>query len=230
MRQYLTQISCCPLFAHISESDILLTLNLLSVKVVHFEKGAYILHQGTPPRVFGIVLKGQAHVITNNVSGNHTLISVLEPSDLFAETFAFSSTAALPVSVVASQDCTVLLIDRSSMSAYRQSDFPAHTTLLFNIIRILSGKNLMLNQKISILSQRTTRDKLTAYLLTQQRITGSSRFSIPLDRQQLADYLCVDRSAMSAELSKMKKAGMIACRKNEFEILSLHSEDRHAEI
>jgi len=211
------------------DRDILRTLSLLSVKVVRFEKGAYILHQGTPPRIFGIVLTGQVHAITNNVSGNHALISVLNPSDLFAETFAFSSVSVLPISVVASKDCTVLLIDRSSMSMYRQSDFPAHTILLINIIRILSGKNLLLNQKINILSQRTTRDKLTAYLLTQQALAGSSRFSIPLDRQQLADYLCVDRSAMSTELSKMKKAGLIACRKNEFEILALHHEEPHTQ-
>jgi len=229
MQQYLTQISRCPLFSHINDDDILLTLSLLSVKVVHFEKGAYILHQGTAPRIFGIMLHGQAHVITNNASGNHTLISVLEPSDLFAETFAFSSVSALSFSVVASKDCTVLLIDRSSMSAYRHSDFPAHTILLFNIIRILSGKNLLLSQKINILSQRTTRDKLTAYLLNQQTLAGSSRFTIPLDRQQLADYLCVDRSAMSAELSKMKKAGLIACRKNEFEILTLHHDEQPAQ-
>ena len=225
MQQYLTQIARCPLFSHISEKDILRTLNLLSVKIMRFEKGAYILHQGTCTRNFGIVLEGQAHIITNNVSGHHALISVVSPSDLFAETFAFSNVTVLPVSVVAAQACTVLLIDRSRMAAYRQTDFPAHTTLLFNIIRILSCKNLMLGQKISILSQRSTRDKLTAYLLTQQTLAGSPRFTIPFNRQELADYLCVERSAMSAEISKMKKAGLIACHKNEFELISLHHED-----
>ena len=225
MKQYLTQISHCPLFARISEEDILHALNLMAAKVICFEQDAIILHQGTSPRIFGIVLEGSAHILSCDVSGNHTLVSALHKGDLFGEAFAFSGIGSLPVSVVAAQDCAVLLLDHSRMSTRRQSEFPAHPILVINLLRILSNKNLQLSQKIRILSQRTTRDKLTAYLLAQQQHFGSSRFTIPLDRQELADYLCVDRSAMSAELSKMKKAGMIACRKNEFEILFLHQED-----
>lgn len=228
MEQYLPQLSRCPLFARISENDILLALNLMGAKVVPFEKDAIILHQGMQPRSFGAILEGSAHVLSSDVSGNHTLVSALYPSDLFGEAFAFSGIPALPVSVVAASDCTVLLLDRSRMAAHRQSEFPAHPILIANLLRIISSKNLLLSQKISILSQRTTRDKLTAYLLMQQKLAGSSHFTIPLDRQELADYLCVDRSAMSAEISKMKKAGLIACRKNEFEILSLHQEDIEA--
>lgn len=222
MEQYLSKISRCPLFARISRDDILQALKLLSAKVVHFEKGSIILHQGTAPRIFGIVLEGSAHILSCDVSGNHTLVSALYPSDLFAEAFAFSGISALPVSVVAAQECTVLMLDHSRMSAHRQSEFPSHPLLIVNLLRIISNKNLQLSQKIGILSQRTTQDKLIAYLLTQQKLSGSPRFTIPLDRQELADYLCVDRSAMSAEISKMKKAGLIACHKNEFEILTLH--------
>jgi len=230
MEQYLTQISQCSLFARISGDDILRALSLLSAKVVHFEKDAIILHQGTPPKVFGVMLEGVAHVVTNDAIGNHTLISMLSPGDLFAEIFLFSGIPALPVSVVAAKECVVLLLDHSRMTMRRQSEFPPHPILIANLLRIISSKNLQLNQKITILSQRTTRDKLIAYLLTQRQLAGSSCFTIPLNRQELADYLCVDRSAMSAELSKMKKAGLIACRKNEFEILTLHYEDRHAQV
>ena len=225
MQQYLTQISHCPLFAHISSEDILKALTLLSAKVIHVKKGGPILLQGTSSRFFGILLDGTAHIVTGDVSGNHTLIAALHPSDLFAETFAFSGISVIPVSIIAAQDCTALLVDRSCMTRRQQSDFPAHPLLFANLIHILSKKNLQFSQKITILSQRTTRDKLIAYLLTQQRLAGSARFTIPFNRQELADYLCVDRSAMSAEISKMKKAGMIACRKNEFEILSLNHED-----
>ena len=225
MQQYLTQISHCPLFAHISSDNILHALTLLSAKVIHVKKGGTILHQGTPARFFGVLLDGLAHIVTGDVSGNHTLSAAIHPSDLFAETFAFSSISAMPVSIVAAQDCAVLLIDRSGMTRRQQSEFPAHPLLFANLIHLLSKKNLQFSQKITILSQRTTRDKLIAYLLTQQRLAGSARFTSPFNRQELADYLCVDRSAMSAEISKMKKAGMIACRKNEFEILSLNHED-----
>jgi len=225
MQQYLSRISRCPLFARISSDDILRALDLLSAKVIRFEKDAIILHQGTPPKAFGVLLEGSAHIVAGDASGNHTLVAALYPSDLFAEAFAFSGIAALPVSVIATQDCAVLLIDRSRMAAHNQSEFPAHPLLFANMIRIISSKNLQLSQKITILSQRNTRGKLIAYLLTQQRLTGSPHFTIPLNRQELADYLCVERSAMSAELGKMKKAGLIACRKNEFEILSLNHED-----
>jgi len=225
MQQYLTQISQCPLFSRISSADLSSALTFLSAKAVRFEKDAIILHQGTPPKVFGLVLEGSAHVLSIDVSGNRTLVTALRAGDLFAETFVFSGISAIPVSVVAAQDCTVLLLDHSRMAMHRQSDFPAHAILIANLLRILSNKNLQLSQKITILSQRTTRDKLIAYLLAQQKLAGSPRFTIPLNRQELADYLCVDRSAMSAELGKMKKAGLIACRKNEFEIVALHHED-----
>lgn len=230
MQQYLTQIYHCPLFAHISSDNILHALTLLSAKVIHVKKGGTILHQGTPARFFGVLLDGLAHIVTGDVSGNHTLIAAIHPSDLFAETFAFSSISAMPVSIVAAQDCAVLLIDRSGMTRRQQSEFPAHPLLFANLIHILSNKNLQFSQKITILSQRTTRDKLIAYLLTQQRQTGSPRFTIPFNRQELADYLCVDRSAMSAELGKMKKAGLIACRKNEFELLSPLQEEGLTQI
>ena len=225
MQQYLTQISHCPLFSHISDADILLALDLLNAKVIRTEKSAMILQQGTPSKVFGIVLEGSAQVISIDTAGNHTLVTTLHAGDLFAEAFAFSGIPFLPVSVVAAPDCTALLLDHSRMHMRRQSEFRAHPILIANLLRIISSKNLQLNQKITILSQRTTRDKLMAYLLTQQRIAGASRFIIPLDRQELADYLCVERSAMSAEISRMKKAGLIACRKNEFEILSPNHED-----
>jgi len=229
MQQYLTQISRCPLFSRISSADILHALDMLSAKILHFEKGSIILHQGTPTKVFGLVLEGSAQVIASDAGGNHTLVTTLHASDLFAEAFAFSGISVLPVSVVAVQECTALLLDHSRMNMRRQSEYPAHPTLIANLLRIVSRKNLQLNQKITILSQRTTRDKLMAYLRIQQQLTGSSRFVIPLDRQELADYLCVERSAMSAELSKMKKAGLIACRKNEFEILSLHHEEHRVQ-
>jgi len=225
MQQYLTQISRCPLFFHISGEEILRALDLLSAKIVHAEKSSILLHQGAPAKVFGIILAGSAQVIASDTGGNHTLIATLHAGDLFAEAFAFSGIPFLPVSVVAAPDCTALLLDHSRMHMRRQSEFPAHPLLIANLLRIISSKNLQLNQKITILSQRTTRDKLMAYLLIQQRLAGSSRFTIPLDRQELADYLCVERSAMSAEISKMKKAGIIACRKNEFEILSVRHED-----
>ena len=229
MQQYLTQISSCPLFTHISDADILRALDMLSAKIIHFEKDSIILHQGTPAKIFGLVLEGSAQIVAGDASGNHTLVTTLHTGDLFAEAFAFSGISALPVSVVAVQECTVLLLDHSRMSMRRQSEYPAHPILIANLLRIISRKNLQLNQKITILSQRTTRDKLMAYLHIQQQLAGSSRFTIPLDRQELADYLCVERSAMSAEISKMKKAGLIACRKNEFEILTLHQEDRLAQ-
>ena len=224
MQQYLSQIARSSLFFRISQEDILRAVDLLCGKIVHYKENAIILHQGTPPRCFGILLHGCAHIISGDVSGNHALLSVLHPSDLFAESFVFSDAEVLPISVVASEDCTVLLLDKSRMTGRHRADFSAHGLLVANLLRIIANKNLAFTQKICILSQRSTRDKLVAYLLSQQQLAGSSRFCIPLDRQHLADYLCVERSAMSTELGKMKKEGMINFRKNEFEIFSLSTD------
>ena len=222
MREFLTQIRQCALFERIDEEGLLKTLNCLNVQIVSCEKGKVIFHQGDEPKYFGVVLRGSVHVAVNHSSGIQTLIGAVDAGDLFAETCACAEEEMLPSSFIAAQDSVVMVLDYMRViTGCRNNGCLAHSLLVTNLMRSIARKNLMLAQKLGVVTQRTTRDKLIAYLHGQQKLAGSVRFTIPFDRQALADYLGVDRSAMSAELSKMKKAGMIDFRKNEFEIFHL---------
>ena len=219
MSQYLTQIQSCELFARIEEDDLRKTLACLNVQAMHFEKGRTILHQGEAARRFGVLLRGNAHVMSIDSHGNHIIVTSIDPGELFAESFACAGVGLLPVSVVAAQDCDVLILDHARVMTGCRNGCMAHSYLVTNLMRIIAQKNVQLNQKLSIITRRTTREKLMAYFSQQQIRVGADRFVIPFDRQGLADYLGVDRSAMSAELSKMKRDGLIDYRKNEFELL-----------
>ena len=222
MRDLLIEIRQCSLFDRIEDEDLLKTLNCLNVQVMHCEKGKVIFHQGDAPKYFGVVLRGSVHVAVNHSSGIQTLIGAVDEGDLFAETCACAEEETLPSSFIAAQDSVVMVLDYMRViTGCRNNGCLAHSLLVTNLMRSIARKNLMLAQKLGVVTQRTTRDKLIAYLHGQQKLSGSVRFTIPFDRQALADYLGVDRSAMSAELSKLKKAGMIDFRKNEFEIFHL---------
>jgi CRP-like cAMP-binding protein len=147
-------------------------------------------------------------------------VAGIEPGQLFAESFSCAEADVLPISVTASEDSEIMLIDCRRILTLCTNTCEFHHQLVKNLLRVVAEKNLMLTQKIEFTSQKTTRDKLTAYLLFQAKKQRSSSFTIPYDRQALADYLGVERSAMSAELSKMRKEGLLECRKNSFTLLN----------
>ena len=222
MKEYMTQIRQCRLFDRIDEEGLLKTLNCLNVQVMTCEKGKVIFHQGDAPKYFGVVLSGSVHVMVTHADGSQTLIGAVDESDLFAETCACAGEEAFPSSFVAAKDSVVMILDHMRViTGCRNNGCLAHSLLVTNLMRSIARKNLVLAQKLGVVTQRTTRGKLTAYLRVQQKQANSARFTIPFDRQALADYLGVDRSAMSAELSRMKKEGMIDFKKNEFEIINL---------
>jgi len=229
MRQYLPELRQSPLFDHISDEDVVRTLTCLNAQAILFERGRIILHQGSSARHFGVVLRGAAQVMQVDHQGNHTIITAVGPGELFAESFACAGCDALPASVVAIEDCEALMFEQARVITGCRNGCMAHSRLVTNLMRSLALKNITLNQKLSIITRRTTRDKLMAYFDAQRSRANTQRFVIPFDRQGLADYLGVERSAMSAELSKMKKDGLIDFKKNEFESLTPpERENRHA--
>ena len=226
MKQYISMIDNVPLFEGINADDLVRSLTCLSAQVIPVHQGQVILRQGDPAVKLGVVLRGGAHVMTGDEQGNHTIIAVIHEKELFGDTFACAGVQALPSSVVAAQDGLVLLLEHERVITGCRQGCMAHSRLVTNLLRAIAGKNLKLNQKLNIVTQKTTREKLYAYLLVQQNMAGTARFRIPFDRQKLADYLGVERSAMSAELGKMKRAGLIDYWKNEFELLRPLSEAR----
>ena len=220
MREYMTQIRQCLLFDRIDDEGLLKTLNCLNVQIMTCEKGKVIFHQGDTPKYFGVVLSGSVHVMLTHSSGEQSVIGAVDAGALFAETCVCAGEETIPSSFVAARNSVVMILDHARViTGCRNNGCLAHSLLVTNLMRSVARKNLMLTQKLSIIAQRTTRGKLMSYLEVQKKQSAPGWFTIPFDRQTLADFLGVDRSAMCAELSRMKKEGLIDFKKNEFIIL-----------
>ena len=151
--------------------------------------------------------------------GNRSILSNVAPSQVFAESFACAELGSVPVTITANEPCEVMLIDCAHILHTCSNNCGFHRQLIFNLMKSLAEKNVMFHQKIEITSKRSTREKLMSYLMMQAKAEKSSSFDIPFDRQALADYLEVDRSGLSAEISKLRKEGVLRSRKNHFELL-----------
>ena len=209
-------LRACPLFAGISAQNLSAMVSCLGARTVSAVKGEMIFREGEPARYMGLMLSGSGQIIREDYFGNRTILARVEAGDLFGESFACAGLEELPVSVTASEDCTYMAFDCRRLTTSCTNACEFHSRLIFNLLQIVAAKNLVFHQKIEITSKRTTRDKLMTYLLLQAKAAESSRFTIPYDRQELADYLEVDRSGLSAEISKLRKEGVLECRKNEF--------------
>ena len=209
----------CPLFEGIGEDELDIMLLCLSARTSDFKKGQTIFAEGDRAKSVGIVLSGEVHIARADYDGNRDILASVTCNELFGEAFACAGTESLPVSAEAATGCTVLFIDVRRITLVCKSSCAFHNRLISNLLRIVAQKNIMLNSKLDIASRRTTREKLLAYLRSEAKKNGGSRFTIPFDRRCLADYLGVERSAMSAELSRMRRDGLIETEKNEFVLL-----------
>ena len=219
MKKYLEILKKCPLFAGINAAELEAMLGCLQAQVVRVPRGKAILEEGQPAEKMGILLSGRANIVQEDYYGNRTLVADIEPAELFAESLAGAGVKEMPLSVVAAEDCEVMLIDCMRILRTCSNSCIFHTSLINNLLHVIAAKNLKLNQKIQIISRRTTREKLMAYLMMQAKNRGSSEFTIPFDRQELADFLGVERSAMSAEISKLRAEGIIECNRSWFRLL-----------
>ena len=219
MKKYFEILKTCALFREIQEADYGPLLSCFGARPWHYEKGAVILDEGDPAEYVGVVLSGTVQVVRMDYYGNRSIMAKLGPGGIFAEAFACAGVPVMPVSVVAAEEAEILLLQARHIITSCGNACHFHNQMIHNLLRVVAAKNLACNQKIEIMSQRTTREKLMAYLLLEAKRTGKSSFSIPYDRQELADYLEVDRSGLSAEISKLRKEQVLLCRKNEFTLL-----------
>lgn len=193
-------------------------LNCLGAKTVAYKRNQIILNEGSPAEYIGTLLSGSAQIIRVDYYGNRNIIAMIEPAQLFGEAFACSGVKSLPIDVVATEDCVVLMINRNRIISPCSNACPFHSRMIFNLLKAVCSKNIMFHQKIEIISKHTTREKLMTYLLLQAKQYNSNAFKIPFDRQELADYLGVERSGLSAEISKLRREGIIACQRSFFEL------------
>ena len=205
-----------PLFTGIDDIDLSSMLNCLSAKKAAFTKDTYILSAGNTATDVGIVLSGSVNIIKEDFWGNRAILAKMQSGEMFGEAFAFARLQKLPVSVVAAEKSEVLFVDFKKITSTCSSSCLFHTQLIQNILKILAQKNIMLTQKLEHIVKRTTREKLLSYMSEQAIKSGTNSFIIPFNRQELADYLSVDRSAMSNELSKLRDEGILEFSKNHF--------------
>ena len=219
LKKYLETLKKCPLFDQIADNDLLRMLSCLGARVVAFDKKYTILLEGSPAHHIGIVLSGAAQVVQLDYDGNRSILTELAPSELFGEAFACAQVRAIPVSIIASEACEVMLIDCGHILHTCSNSCGFHQQLIYNLMKDLATKTLQFHQRMEVTSKRTTREKLLTYLSMQSKKVGSRRFEIPFDRQELADYLEVDRSGLSAEIRKLRREGILESNKRLFELL-----------
>lgn len=218
MEKYIQLLKKCILFNGVNEKDILALIQCLNGNLKLYKKGEKVFSEGKLYNQSGILLSGALQITQYDFMGNRSILSEIEPPQLFGEAYSINN-SEFPVSVEASVDSEVLLINTKNISTPCEHNCKFHIILINNLLKILSSNNIKLNTKIQCLSKRTTREKLLSYLYSQSQKHQSDTFEIPFDRQSLADYLCVERSAMSVEISKLCKEQIIETKKNKFKLL-----------
>lgn len=208
-----------PLFVGISPQDRLTALGCMGYHIAVYRKGQIISLEEENIRHIGIVLSGSVDMIKEDIWGNKNLLLRMGKGELFGETFACGADNTAIVSFSASEDCRILFMPfgRVMHNCSMACDF--HLRLSENMVKIIAGKNRDLMRKIEIVSKRTLREKIMAYLSVQAQTQQTRYFEIPLGRVEWAEYLCADRSALTRELAKMKAEGLIDYDRNSFRIL-----------
>lgn len=216
MKKYLNILGKSPIFSGIAGHEIESMLQCLSAVKSEYKKSQFVLRYGDNVDSVGVMLSGSVSIIQDDFWGNHNIVSKVMQGQIFAETYACTHGMPLKVSVIADEPSVILFLNVNRVLTTCTSACEFHNRLIRNLIATLAQKNMSMNEKLRHMAQRTTREKLLSYLSANALELKSSAFEIPFNRQQLADYLSVDRSAMSKELCKMRGEGLLEFDRNKF--------------
>lgn len=219
MKQYLNILRGCPFFTGMSDDEILAILKCVEARVRSADKDTFLFRSGDSTEDMGLVLSGSVMMIQEDLWGHRNILGKCLPGDFFGEPYAATPGSVLNLSVITNEASQILLLNVRRMLTTCPTACDHHNKLTRNLIAVLANKVLSFNEKITHMSRRTTREKLLSYLSAESIRAGRTSFDIPYDRQQLADYLCVERAAMSAELSKLQKDGVLRTNRKHFELL-----------
>lgn len=204
------------LFGGIEQKELEALMDCLKPMRRKYRKGEYVCRAGESIRHMGFILEGSVNIERNDIWGNQSLLGRVEAGEVFGETYACVPGEVLMVDVVAVEACDILFLDMGKLLKTCSSACGFHNRLIQNLVGVMAAKNLNLSRKINDTASKSIRGRLLSYLSHQVVKQGAYKFEIPFNRQQLADYLGVDRSAMSNELGKMQREGLIEYRKNWF--------------
>lgn len=216
MKEYFSVLRSAPLFAGVSEEELAAMLTCLDARAERFPKDAFLLRAGDAAESIGLVLAGSVLVIQEDIWGNRNILSKAGPGQTFAAAFACAPGSRLHVSVMAETDVTVLFLNVKRILQVCPSACAHHSRIIRNLLGELARKNLRLGEKLTHMGQRTTRAKLLSYFSAEAQRRGAYEFDIPFSRQQLADYLAVERSGLSLELGKMRAEGLLDFHRSHF--------------
>ena len=219
MKKYFSVLKQSPVFFNISDEELEMLSGCMQPAVQRYKKGEYIFCQGDTLGSIPFLLEGSIHIQKDDYWGNRSIINIIEAGDMFGESYALNEKSIMLNDAVAVENCTVAFFDTRLMLTSCSSSCGFHNKVIQNLFVALAGKNIKLVQKLGHISQRSTREKLISYLSEQAQLSHSGSFTIPFNRQQLADFLSVDRSAMSSELCKMRDEGLLTFHKNQFTLL-----------
>ena len=219
MKKYIEILKRTQLFSGVSDTEISAMLNCLQAKLLTFQKGDYVFREGERIDNITVLVKGKLLVQHDDFWGNRNIVNVIRVGEMFGEAYVAPESGSLLNDVIAEEDSAVIFFDVRRILTVCSTACRFHSMVIQNLFFAISEKNRKLVQKIGHMSKRSTRAKLLSYLSEEAKRQNSSHFTIPFTRQQLADFLCVDRSAMSNELCKMRDEGLLQFAKNQFVLL-----------
>ncbi len=218
MKKYVSILKRAQIFAGVGEEDIISMLSCLGARLHTYKKGEYVFRQGEHLSDITVLIEGNLHIQKDDYWGNRSILGQISVGEMFGEAYVAPESGALLNDVVAVEDSTVIFFDVKRIINTCSSACRFHTMVVQNMFFAISEKNRKLVQKLGHMSKRSTREKLISYLSEEAKRHNSSSFTIPFNRQQLADFLSVDRSAMSNELCKMRDEGLLEFEKNRFRL------------
>lgn len=218
MKKFLPVLLESELFSGMESDNISSFLECMGAIIRKYSKDEMIFHMGDYTKQIAIILTGSVLTVKEDIWGRRHILAMIKSGETLAESFAAAKESILTVNAIANSDCELLFLNIDKMLSVCSLACDAHNRVIRNLISVLAEKNLMFNEKITHMSRRTTREKLLSYLSSEARIQKSLSFDIPFDRQQLADYLSVERAAMSVELSKLQRDGLLKTKNKHFEL------------
>lgn len=221
MKDVIENIELINLFHDIKKEDLKIMFSCLGAYTKTYKKNEIIYLENHDIRFIGIILSGRVNMIKEDSNGNNSILVYLKIGDLFGETFACSNLTISKVSFVSTNKCKILFIPFHKVLYTCKMTCTFHHRLIENMIEYISTKNVMLMNKIEIISKKTIREKIISYLQLQRENFGCDDFEIELGRVELAEYLCTDRSALTRELNNMKAEKIIEFEKNRFKLLKI---------
>lgn len=216
MKDFLPIIRSSTLFSGISAEELTAMLSCLDTKTESFLKDAFLLRAGDTAESIGLVLSGNVLIVQEDIWGNRNILSKAGPGQTFAAAYACAPGSVLNVSALAETPVTAMFLNVKRVLNVCPSACAHHSRIIRNLLGELAEKNLHFGEKLTHMGQRTTRAKLMSYFSAEAQRLGTYEFDIPFSRQQLADYLAVERSGLSQELGKMRDEGLLSFRKSHF--------------